>query len=75
MQAEMEGPEMHMKLEGKMVSILTKLDRKLYKKYIRHKKGRFVMYVKVKKNYTAPYRQHFYFGKISPPHWNLGVSQ
>ena len=34
MQANMEGETVHMKMEGKKVDILTKLDPKLYCKYI-----------------------------------------
>ena len=33
MQADMEGEILHMKLEGKMAELLTKLDPKLYQKY------------------------------------------
>ena len=34
MQADMEGEEVNMKLEGKMVDLLAKLDPKLYHKFI-----------------------------------------
>ena len=33
MQADMEGDDVHLRLEGKMVNILTKIDPKLYSKY------------------------------------------
>ena len=49
MQSDMEGPDTHMKLEGKMVSILSKIDPKLYSKYIAKEKRKPVMYVKLQK--------------------------
>ena len=45
----MEGPNTHMKIEGKMVHILTRTDPKLYKKYNTIENGRLVIYVKLKK--------------------------
>ena len=47
MQADMEGPDTYMKLEGKKVHILSKNDPKLYSKFIRKENGRSVMYVKL----------------------------
>ena len=38
-----------MKLEGKMVDILTRIDPKMYTKYVVHEKGRPVIYVKLRK--------------------------
>ena len=49
MQSDMEGPDIHMKLEGKMVSILTQMDKKLYKKYTVQEKGKPVIYVRLRK--------------------------
>ena len=49
MQRNMEGEDEYMKLEGKMVDILKKLDPKLCTKFIRTENGRLVMYVKFKK--------------------------
>ena len=50
MQANMEGETVHMKMEGKKVDILTKLDPKLYCKYITTDKLRPVLYADVKKS-------------------------
>ena len=49
MQADMEGETEHMKLEGKMAELLTKLDPKLYRKYVTNEKGKTVLYVELKK--------------------------
>ena len=49
MQSGMEGPDTHMKLEGEMVEILSKLYPTIYIKYKTTKKGKLVMYVKLKK--------------------------
>ena len=49
MQADMEGEIVHMKLEGKMAELLTKLEPKLYRKYVMNKKGITVLYVEFKK--------------------------
>ena len=48
MQADMEVETVHIKREGKMVDIMTKLDPKLYCKYITIDKGRLVLYVELK---------------------------
>ena len=40
MQEDMEVETVHIKIEGKMVKIMTKLDPKLYCKYITTEKGR-----------------------------------
>ena len=44
MQADMEDKTVHMKLERKMADLLTKLDPKLYCKYITTEKRRPVLY-------------------------------
>ena len=49
MQADMEGPDTYMKLEGKMVHLLSKIDPNLYTKFIKKENNRSVMYVKLKK--------------------------
>ena len=49
MQSDMEGEETHMKLEGKMVDILEKIDPALYSKYKMTENNKTVMYVKLKK--------------------------
>ena len=46
----MEGETVHIKMEGKMVDILTNLDPKMYRKYITTEKGRPVLYVELKKS-------------------------
>ena len=47
MQADTEAEKVHMKLEGKMADLLTKLDLKLYRKYVTNKKVRTVLYVEL----------------------------
>ena len=49
MQSDMEGDDLHMKLEGKMVDILAKLKPLQYTKYARTINGKKMMYVKLKK--------------------------
>ena len=50
MQADMEGETVHMKLEGKMADLPTKINPKLYHKYVTNKKGRTVLYVDILKS-------------------------
>ena len=50
----MGGDTSHMKVEGEMVEILTKLDPKIYWKYIRTEKGKFVLYVELKGTVWPP---------------------
>ena len=50
MQADVEGETVHMKLEGKMAEPLTKLNPKLYQKYVTNEKGRTVLYVELKQS-------------------------
>ena len=38
MQVEMEDETVHIKLEGEMADLLTKLDPKLYRKYVTNEK-------------------------------------
>ena len=64
MQADMEGETVHMKLEGKMADLLTKLEPKLYQKYVTNEKGRTVLYVELENPYTERSRPHFYSGEI-----------
>ena len=49
-QADTEGETVHMKLEGKMAEILTKLNPELYWKYVTNEKGRTVLYVEQKQS-------------------------
>ena len=49
MQADMECEKVHMKMEGKMAEPLTKLDPKLYRKYVTNEKGITVLYVELEK--------------------------
>ena len=49
MQSDMEGPNTHMKLEGKMLEILTKIDKNLYK-ICGERKKKICVYVKLKKS-------------------------
>ena len=48
MQANMDK-EVHMKLEGKMINILHKIDLELYKRYTCIKKGKKTLYVRLRK--------------------------
>ena len=50
MQEDMEVETVNIKMEGKMVKIMTKLDPKLYCKYITTEKGRPVLYMDLKKS-------------------------
>ena len=63
MQADMEGETVHMKLEGKMLELLTKLDQKKYRKYVMKEKGRMVLYLELKNPYMARSRQHYCYGE------------
>ena len=56
MQADMEGETIPMKSEGRMVNILTKLDLKLYRKYIRTKRNKPIIYVEQKNPCMVRYR-------------------
>ena len=49
MQADMVGDDVNMKIEGKMADLFTKLDPKLYRKYIVDENGKYVLYVRLKK--------------------------
>ena len=62
-QTDVEGEIVHMKLEGKMAELLTKLDPNLYRKYVTNEKGRTVLYVELKNPYMARSRQHSCSGK------------
>eukprot|EP00957_Ditylum_brightwellii_P168470 12823731-Ditylum_brightwellii.AAC.1 len=48
MQANMDDI-IHMKIEGAMAELLTKLNPKLYGQYLQHEKGKPVLYVQPKK--------------------------
>ena len=63
MQSDMEGPDTHMKLEGKLVHLSSQLEKNMYEKYIMRENGKPVMYFKFKKHYTVPFRQHSYSGR------------
>ena len=64
MQADTEGETVHVKLEGKISELTTKIDTKLYQKYVSNEKGRTVLYVELKNSYMACSRQHSYSGEI-----------
>ena len=49
-QADMEGDNMYIKLEGKMVHLLAQIEPKLWRKHITDKKGKPVIYIKLKKD-------------------------
>ena len=64
MQTDMEGETVHMKLEGKMAELLTKLNPKLYQKYVTNEKRKTVLYVELKNPYMARSRQGSCSGEI-----------
>ena len=49
MQSDMEGRDTYMKIEGKMVDILSKVDPSLYEEHTTTENGKKVLYVKLKK--------------------------
>ena len=49
MQADMEGEDVHVKMQGKLVHLLAQIDPKLYRQYITDENGKSVLYVKLKK--------------------------
>ena len=49
MQSDMEGRDTYMKIEGKMVDILSKVDPSLYEEHATIENGKKVLYVKLKK--------------------------
>eukprot|EP00957_Ditylum_brightwellii_P153655 11693499-Ditylum_brightwellii.AAC.1 len=53
MQAEMDNI-IHMKIEGTMAELLTKLDPQMYCQYLRSKGGKSVLYVQLKRRCTTP---------------------
>ena len=57
----MEGETVHIKMEGKMVDILKKLDIKLYCKYITTDNVRPVLYVDLKKSLYGTLRSALLF--------------
>ena len=63
MQADMEREEVNMKLEGKIVDLLVKLDPKLYCKFIIDEGGKQVLYVKLKNLYLERSRLQCYSGR------------
>ena len=50
MQSDMEGDTLYIKMEGRMVDILTNLDPKMYRKHVTTKKGRTVLYTELNKS-------------------------
>ena len=79
MQSDMEGPDVHMKLEGKMVHILAKIDPNLYDKYINNEKNKPVMYVKLKKALYGTIHAALLFWKnlsktLTSPEWGFKIN-
>ena len=64
MQADMEVETVHIKMEGKMVKIMTKLDPKMYCKYTTTEKRIPVLYVDLKKSLYGPLQAALFFGEI-----------
>ena len=67
-QEDMKGETVHMKMEGMMVKILTKIDPKLYRKYIRTEKGKSVLYIELKNVLYGTLQEALLFW------WNLNSS-
>ena len=65
MQADMEGPEVHMKVEGNMARILENIDPELYSKYVVMENGKSVIYVKLNKALYGTILASLIFGRIS----------
>uniref|UniRef100_A0A7S2W0X4 Reverse transcriptase Ty1/copia-type domain-containing protein n=1 Tax=Eucampia antarctica TaxID=49252 RepID=A0A7S2W0X4_9STRA len=66
MQADIERDDIHMKLEGIMVDILTKIYPKLYAKYTAIENGREMMNVKLKKALYGTLQAALIFWKNLP---------
>ena len=64
MKSDMEGDMVHMKIEGKIVDILTKLNPKLYCKYIKVEKVIPVLYVELKKDLFGTLQAALFCGEI-----------
>eukprot|EP00957_Ditylum_brightwellii_P028719 2169049-Ditylum_brightwellii.AAC.1 len=66
MQAEMDDT-VHMKIEGTMAEILTKLDPKMHCQCLRSKKGKPVLYVQLKKALYGTLKEWGF--EINPYNW------
>jgi hypothetical protein len=53
----------HVRLEGPMAELLTWVDPAKYQTYMSKENGKQVLYVKLQKAYTVPFRQPSYFGR------------
>ena len=65
----------YIKLEGKMVDLLVKIEPKLYRKYVPIEKGRPILYVELKKLYMEHYKRLSCSGKSSANNWKTGASK
>ena len=63
MQADMIG-DVHMKLEGKLADLLTKLEPDLYSKYLQTVNGKSIICVKQRRHYMGLCKQPCFSGKI-----------
>ena len=63
MQADMVG-KVHVKLEGRLAEILTKLDPQLYAKYLHKENVKVVIYVKLNKALYRTIQAAMLFGRI-----------
>ena len=57
----MEGETVHMKPEGEMTELLTKLDLKLYWKYVTNEKERALLYVDLEKSLYGTFQAALLF--------------
>eukprot|EP00957_Ditylum_brightwellii_P053636 4064156-Ditylum_brightwellii.AAC.1 len=65
----------YMKIEGIMAELLTKLDQKLYREYLRNENGRSVLYVQLKKALYRTLKAAILFWKTYHPACRSGVSK
>ena len=77
MQSDVEGETVHMNLEGKLAELLTKLNLKIYQKYVRNKKGRTVLFVELKKSRFSTLQAALLFWRnfmSSLQEWGFGIN-
>jgi len=66
----------HMIMEGTVAEHVAKLELTIYRKYIWHnKKGKPMLYVRLKKHSTAHCKQRYYFGNYYQTRWQVGDSR
>ena len=77
MQVYTEGEKLHMKLEGKTSELLTKIEPKIYWKYVTNKKGRTFLYVELEKSLYGTLQASLLFWRnltSSLQEWGLEIN-